>query len=86
MIARSARLEAVLHALPRRPRVIRAGTTDLITGLQEGVALIDYQLNFNTGDQPAQVSRQLWQQRVDLMNSLVNVRYAEMQHVAYSPN
>ena len=86
LIARSARLEAVLHALPRRPRVIRAGTTDLITGLQEGVALIDYQLNFNTGDQPAQVSRQLWQQRVDLMNSLVNVRYAEMQHVAYSPN
>ena len=86
LIARSARLEAVLHAMPRRPRVTRASTADLITGLQDGVALVDYQLNFSARDLPAQTSRQLWQQRVDLMNSLVTVRYAEAQQVAYTPN
>lgn len=86
LIARSALLEAALHAMPRRPRVIRASTTDLITGLQDGVALIDYQLNFNDSDPSSTQSRQLWQHRIDLMNSLVNVRYAETQHVAYTPN
>ncbi|MBF8269750.1 MAG: hypothetical protein HW386_1459 [Gammaproteobacteria bacterium] len=86
LIARSARLEAALHALPQRPHVARASTSDLITGLQDGVALIDYQLNFTAGNLPAQTSRQLWQQRVDLMNSLVNVRYAEAQQVAYTTN
>jgi hypothetical protein len=86
LIARSAYLEAVLHALPHRPRVARASTTDLITGLQDGVALVDYQLNRIDLDTPPHASRQLWQQRIDLMNSLVNVRYAEVQRVAYSPN
>jgi hypothetical protein len=86
LIARSAQLEAILHALPERPRVIRAGTADLIIGLQDGVALIDYQLNVDAGDPLSPAALQLWQQRVDLMNSLVNVRYAEMQRVAYTPN
>ena len=86
LIVHSARLEAVLHALPERPRVTRAGTSDLITELQDSVALLDYQLIVNTAELPEQASRQLWQQRVDLMNSLVNVRYAEAQQVAYTPN
>lgn len=86
LINRSAQLEDVLRALPRRPKVIRASTSDLITGLQDGVALIDYQLNFNADDMTTSQSRRLWQQRVDLMNSLVNVRYAEVQRVAYLPN
>lgn len=86
LIARSAQLEAALHALPQRPRVTRAGTTDLITGLQDGVALIDYQLNFKAADMSPSVSRTLWQQRVDLMNSLVTVRFAESQFRAYLPN
>lgn len=86
LITRSAQLEAVLRAMPRRPKVIRASTADLITGLQDGVALIDYQINFGADNMPASQSRRLWQQRVDLMNSLVNVRFAETQRVAYSPN
>lgn len=86
LISRSAQLEAVLHALPQRPGIVRASTADLITGLQDGVALIDYQLNLNADKLSPDQSRQLWQQRVDFMNSLVNVRYAESQRVAYSPN
>ena len=86
LITRSAQLEAVLHALPQRPGIVKASTSDLITGLQDGVALVDYQLNLNASKLSPTQSRQLWQQRVDLMNSLVNVRYAESQRVAYSPN
>jgi len=86
LITRSAQLEAVLHALPQRPSIVKASTSDLITGLQDGVALIDYQMNLNAEKLSPDQSRQLWQQRVDLMNSLVNVRYAETQRVAYSPN
>lgn len=86
LISRSAQLEAELHALPRRPGIVKASTSDLISGLQDSVALIDYQMNQNAQKLSPSQSRQLWQQRVDLMNSLVNVRYAESQRVAYSPN
>lgn len=86
LISRSAQLEAVLHKLPKRPGIVKASTADLISGLQDSVALIDYQLNLNANKLSTDQSRQLWQQRVDLMNSLVNVRYAESQRVAYSPN
>ena len=86
LISRSAQLEAVLHELPQRSGIVKASTADLISGLQDGVALVDYRLNLNANKLSPDQSRQLWQQRVDLMNSLVNVRYAEAQRVAYSPN
>ena len=86
LIYQSRYLEAVLDSLPKRPRVMRASTTTLISGLQDGVALVDYQLNAGTGEFTDTQTRQLWQQRVDLMNSLVYVRAAEAQQVAYIPN
>lgn len=86
LIYQSRYLEAVLDSLPKRPRVMRAGTTDLITGLQDGVAVVDYQLNTGIGEFTEAQFRQLWQQRVDLMNSLVYVRAAEAQKIAYIPN
>ena len=85
LIAQSAYLEAILDTLPRRPRVMRASTTDLITGLTDTVALIDYRLN-TEHDLSDTRARNLWRQRVDLMNSLVYVRAAEAQQVAYIPN
>ena len=86
LINKSAYLESVLDALPRRPRVMRASTTDLISGLQDGVALIDYQLNSGRDALTETQARTLWRQRIDLMNSLVYVRAAEAQQVAYIPN
>ena len=77
-------LEAALRALPERPGVMRASTAETIMGLEDGVALIDYQLNQEARQPSASNSRLLWQRRVDLMNSLVNVRYAEVQPVAYT--
>ena len=77
-------LEAALRALPERPGVLRASTAETIMGLEDGVALIDYQLNQEARQLNAAQSRLLWQWRVDLLNSLVNVRYAEVQPVAYT--
>lgn len=77
-------LEAALRALPERPGVMRASTAETIMGLEDGVALIDYQLNQEARQPSASNSRLLWQRRVDLLNSLVNVRYAEVQPVAYT--
>lgn len=77
LVARSQRLEQTLGAMPRRPSVKRASTSDTIMGLQQSIAMVDYQINYSGNSITQQQSQRLWQQRVDLMNSLVNVRYAE---------
>jgi hypothetical protein len=54
-------------------------------GLEDGVALIDYRLTREGRQLDTTQSRELWQRRVDLLNSLVNVRYAEAQPAVYQP-
>jgi len=83
LVNRSHALEAALRALPERRVVQRAGTTATIMGLEDGVALIDYRLTREGRQLDTTQSRELWQRRVDLLNSLVNVRYAEVQPAAY---
>lgn len=85
LVNRSHALETTLRALPERRSVQRAGTTATIMGLEDGVALIDYRLTREGRQLNPTQSRELWQRRVDLMNSLVNVRYAEAQPAAYQP-
>lgn len=82
LIAYSGQLDDTLRAMPRRPVVVRAGTADTIAGLQQGVALIDHRLSLGATELPPDISRQLWRQRVELMNSLVTVRYAETPRAA----
>ncbi len=83
LLARSQRLEQVLNALPQQ-RVMRAGTAWTITALEDRIALVDYRLTYadQLGLTPEQ-SRRLLQDRVDLMNSLVQVRYAQIQRVEF---
>ena len=83
LLARSQRLEQALRALPRQ-RVMRAGTAWTITELEDRIALVDYQLTYGNqlGLTPEQ-SRQLLQNRVDLMNSLVRVRYAQVRRAEF---
>jgi hypothetical protein len=85
LVNRSHALESVLRALPERRVVQRAGTTATIMGLEDGVALIDYRLTREGRQLDTTQSRELWQRRVDLLNSLVNVRYAEAQPAVYQP-
>ena len=74
---RSQRLEAVLAALESRPRVTSARSAGAIAELEDGIALVDYQIGqVDTVDRNAALQRALWKKRVELMESLVTVRYA----------
>ena len=84
LVAESARLERALDEIPYRPRVVRASTAATIDGLEGRIALIDEQLMFaralglNAADRQA-----LYRQRVELMNALVQIRYAEARRFAF---
>jgi len=84
LMTRSQQLEQVLRAMPEGPQVVSADTAGTISVLEDRVALIDYQLTMD--GQPelsaAQLQR-LWQERVDVMNSLVQVRYAQAQRASF---
>ncbi|MDH3646725.1 MAG: hypothetical protein OER80_08125 [Gammaproteobacteria bacterium] len=80
LVSQSRRLEALLRELDT-PRVMNAGTAGTIAGLQDGIAVIDYGLSRN-GELSQSQSEQLWRQRVGLMNTLVQVRGAQLQQVS----
>jgi hypothetical protein len=78
LVSRSQRLEAALQILPPRPLVERAGTSATIDELQNRIQVLDLQLSANvTSDLASGDAQRLWSARVELMNSLVHVRYAE---------
>ena len=58
--------------------MVRASTAGTIDELEESIARVDYRLYYGAEREltPVQAQR-LWQERVDLMNSLVRVRYAQ---------
>ena len=76
LVSRSQRLEAVLNTLPPRPTVERAATSAAIDDLQTRIQILDQQLSAAANDDRYRTQR-LWSARVQLMNSLVYVRYAE---------
>jgi tetrahydromethanopterin S-methyltransferase subunit F len=74
---RSQRLESVLAAVAAAPRVTSARSAGAIAELEDGIALVDYQLaQLDQSDLDAATRRALWRKRVELMESLVTVRYA----------
>jgi hypothetical protein len=85
-VIRSQELESRLSQLPRRPRIERASTSATIDTLQSRIQWVDYQLSVakDVGMTERQ-SAQLWRNRVELMDSLVMVRYAEAQHAVLLP-
>lgn len=61
--------------------VVSAGTATTIAALEDRIALVDYEINSASGsgvsnDDPHVA--QLWKQRVDLLQSLAAVRYAQV--------
>ena len=80
--ARSQALEEVLAAMPSRPAVERAGTALPIETLEAQVQWLDHQLSIaGAAGEPAPIAEQLWRDRVEVMNSLVQLRYVEAQRV-----
>ncbi len=58
---------------------VSAGTASTIAALEDRIALVDYEINDASGKQGAgQRVTELWKQRVDLLQSLAAVRYAQV--------
>lgn len=78
LVAQSQELDQMLQYLPERPAVERVALAATIDTIEERVQWLDQQLSYahDTGLNDAQAT-QLWRERVDLMDSLVKVRYAE---------
>lgn len=78
LVTRSQQLEGILQNLPRRPTVERVATSATIDDLQTRIQLLDLQLStVATTDQDYDRTQRLWNARVQLLSSLVSVRYAE---------
>ena len=83
LMVESRQLESDLRSLPDEPSVMRAGTIASISELENRIAAIDYQLN----DPAVQMTREdrelFWRERVRLMKSLLQLRYAQAQRAAF---
>ena len=83
LMVQSRQLESDLRSLPDEPRVMRAGTIATISDIENAIASIDYQLN-DSGVQMTADERELfWRERVRLMKSLVQLRYAQAQRTSF---
>lgn len=79
LVAESARLERLLAELPSRPLMI-GSTAGTIVGLEDRIAIVDAQLSYAAAQDLGPTYREaLWGERVELMNALVYVRFAQLQ-------
>lgn len=84
LVAESQRLESLLASLPTEPRLTRAQTALTVADLEDRIQWVDYRLGLaSEAGLAAEPAHKLWRERVDLMNSLVAVRYAEARTVAF---
>ena len=76
--AQNAKLEALLASLPET-RVMRGSTAFTVSQLEDRLAFVDDRLSRITLEPNApERAERLWRERVELMNSLVQVRYADV--------
>lgn len=83
LMAQSRYLERAVYQLGGKSddTAMSAGTASTIAALEDRIALIDYEIGTAKQDsQPATGDhvKKLWQQRVDLLQSLAAVRYAQV--------
>ena len=69
--------------MPQR-QVVRASTASTIADLEDRIALVDMRLNeADTLELTPQQRQALWRERVNLMNSLVRLEFAQIQSQRY---
>ena len=83
LMSESRELESTLRALPAAPAVQRASTMATITDLEDRISAIDYQLNDASIDLSDEDRELFWRERVRLMKSLLQLRYAQAQRAAF---
>lgn len=77
MRAENERLESILARLPER-RAMRGSTAFTVAELEDRIALLDDRLSRVALEPNApERSERLWQERVEVMHTLVQVRYAD---------
>jgi hypothetical protein len=78
LVDRSQQLEDLLQRLPPRPSVERAATSAAIDDLQTRIQVLDMQLDaLPRSAEEHRQAQALWSRRVQLLHSLIDVRYAE---------
>lgn len=83
LMVQSQQLESDLRSLPDEPKVMRASTVATIADIENAVAAIDYQLNDSAVQMTADERELFWRERVRLMKSLVQLRYAQAQRTSF---
>lgn len=83
LMIQSAQLERNLRALPEQPQLVRAGTAATISELEDQIAEIDFWLNHPDVDLSTGEAEVYWRERVRLMNSLLRLRTAQAQRMAF---
>ena len=83
LMVQSQFLERDLSRLPGPPQVMRASTAATIEDLESRIAAIDYQLNHPRIRMTRQQQEAYWRERVRLMDSLLQLRYAQAQRVSF---
>jgi len=78
LVAENARLEALLEGLPQ-PGTTRVGTAYAVAALEDRLAVLDDRITLVSLQPSApETTEELWRQRVNVMNSLVQVQYASL--------
>lgn len=83
LMVQSQQIERDLHALPVQPSLMRVGTAATIAEIEDRIATIDYWLNQPQVRMNPRQAEIYWRERVRLMNSLLNVRRAQAQRIAF---
>ena len=83
LMTQSRELESNLRSLPDAPRIQRASTIATISDLEDRIAAIDYQLSDPAVQMSAADRELFWRERVRLMKSLLQLRYAQAQRTAF---
>ena len=83
LMVESRQIERDLRALPARPSMMQASTAATIAEIEDRIAEIDYWLSDpQVRTNPAQTEI-YWRERVRLMNSLLSLRRAQAQRMAF---
>ena len=77
----SQQLDELIAVMGERPALQRAGTSLPIDTLEAQVQWLDHQISVGDGEIEPGSAERLWRQRVEAMNSLVQLRYVEAQRI-----
>ena len=83
LMVQSREIERNLRELPGQPRMVRASTAAMIAELEDRISAIDFRLNHPAARLTRVEAEIYWRERVRLMNSLLNLRRAQAQRMAF---